>query len=129
MFRVRGSRMTYKSFEELEVWQRACRLAVRVYEVLKDSKDYGLKDQMSRAAISIASNIAEGSERNSNAEFIRFLNIAKGSGAELRTQTYIACRIGVIGEEIQKELTVELKRISSMIYGLIQSIKAKDETQ
>jgi four helix bundle protein len=119
--------MAYQSFEDLEVWQKACRLAVRIYEVLKDSRDYGLKDQMTRAAISIASNIAEGSERNSNAEFIRFLNIAKGSAAELRTQIYIACRISVITEELQKDMASELKSISSMIHGLIKSIKTKDE--
>lgn len=116
--------MAYQSFEDLEVWQRACRLAVRVYAALKDSKDFGLKDQMSRACVSIASNIAEGSERGSKAEFQRFLHIAKGSAAELRTQTYIACRIGILPEEIQKEIASELKWISAMIHRLIQSLKA-----
>jgi four helix bundle protein len=119
--------MAYQSFEDLEVWQKACRLAVRIYEVLRDSRDYGLKDQMTRAAISIASNIAEGSERNSNAEFMRFLNISKGSAAELRTQVYIACRVSVITEDIQREIASELRSISSMIHGLIKSIKAKEE--
>jgi four helix bundle protein len=119
--------MAYPSFEDLEVWQKACRLAVGIYEVLKDLKDYGLKDQMTPSAISIASNIAEGSERNSKAEFIRFLNIAKGSAAELRTQIYIACRVGIITDEIQKNLTSELKSIASMTHGLIKSIKAKHE--
>ncbi len=57
--------MAYSSFEELEVWQRACRVAVRVYEVLQSCKDYGLKDQMTRSAVSIGSNIAEGAERDS----------------------------------------------------------------
>ncbi|MFC1857810.1 four helix bundle protein [Thermodesulfobacteriota bacterium] len=57
--------MGYRSFEELEVWKRGCRLAVRVYEVLAECKDYGLKDQMTRAAVSISSNIAEGAERDS----------------------------------------------------------------
>ena len=82
--------MPYRSFEELDVWKRACKLAVHAYEILKDCRDYGLKDQMPRAAISIASNIAEGAERNSKAEYIRFLHIAKGSAGELRTQVYIA---------------------------------------
>ena len=82
--------MTYSSFEELEVWKRSCRLAVRIYEVLKDCRDFWLKDQMTRAAVSIASNIAEGAERDSVSEFIRFLHIAKGSAAELRAQIYIA---------------------------------------
>jgi len=78
--------MTYSSFEKLEVWKRSCRLAVEVCQVMKDCSVYTLRDQMSRAAISIASNIAEGAERGSKAEFIRFLPIAKGSAAELRTQ-------------------------------------------
>lgn len=117
--------MAYSSFEDLEVWRRACRLAVRIYEVLKNCKDYGLKDQMTRAAVSIASNIAEGAERDTAVEFMRFLHIAKGSAAELRTQAYIACKIDVIQEQIQKELTDELKNISSMIHGLIKSLKLK----
>jgi len=117
--------MAYSSFEDLDVWQRACRLGVRIYEVLKNCKDYGLKDQMTRSAVSIASNIAEGAERDSALEFIRFLHIAKGSAAELRTQVYIACKIEVIKEPIQKELTNELKNISSMIHGLIESLKLK----
>jgi four helix bundle protein len=117
--------MGYSSFEDLEVWQRACRLAVRVYEELKNCKDFGLKDQMTRAAVSIASNIAEGAERDTAAEFMRFLHIAKGSAAELRTQVYIAAKIDVIKESIQKELTFELKNISSMIHGLIKSLKRK----
>ena len=73
--------MAYSSFEDLEVWQKACKLAVRVYETLKECKDYGLRDQMTRAAVSIASNIAEGAERGSAPDFIRFLHIAKGSAA------------------------------------------------
>ena len=117
--------MGYSSFEDLEVWQRACRLAVRVYEVLRNCRDFGLKDQMTRAAVSIASNIAEGAERDSAVEFMRFLHIAKGSAAELRTQVYIACKTDVVQEQIQKELSTELKSISSMIHGLIKSLKLK----
>jgi len=79
----------FQSFEELEVWKRACQLAVRIYEVLRDCRDYGMKDQMQRAAVSIASNIAEGCERGGK-DFMRFLTIARGSAAELRTQIYIA---------------------------------------
>jgi four helix bundle protein len=115
--------MSYRSFEELEVWKLGCRLAIRVYEVLKECKDFGLRDQMTRAAVSISSNIAEGAERDSKQEFIRFLHIAKGSSAELRTQMYIAHQIGVINNDVQKELTEELKKISAMLHALIKSIK------
>ncbi len=117
--------MSYRSFEELEVWKLGCRLAVRVYEVLRECRDFGLKDQMTRAAVSISSNIAEGAEGDSKQEFVRFLHIAKGSAAELRTQVYIACKIGIINSDIQKEFTEELKRISSMLQALIKSIKLK----
>ena len=81
--------MAFQSFEELEVWKRGCALAVYVYESLAASRDFGLRDQMQRAAVSIPSNIAEGYERSSK-DFARFLSIAKGSAAELRTQSYIA---------------------------------------
>jgi four helix bundle protein len=73
----------YQSFEDLDVWKRACRIAVGVYEALKDCRDYGLRDQLTRAAVSIAANVAAGAERNSGAEYRYFLHIAKGSAAEL----------------------------------------------
>ena len=116
--------MTYVSFEELEVWKRSCRLAVEICQLLMDCKEFALKDQMSRAAISIASNIAEGAERGSKAEFIRFLNIAKGSAAELRTQLYIAAKLEtIIPEDRTSDLISELKEISNMLHGLIKSQK------
>ena len=115
--------MAYRSFEDLEVWKRGCRIAVRIYEVLKDCRDYGLKDQMTRSAVSIASNISEGAERNSVSEYMRFLHIAKGSAAELRTQIYIAQKIGVLTIEVQQELVDELKQISAMLQALVKSLK------
>ena len=87
--------------------------------------NYGLKDQMTRSAVSIASNIAEGAERDSVAEYIRFLHIAKGSAAELRTQVYIAQQIGVISRGTKTELIEGLKIISSMLHALIKSLKLK----
>lgn len=94
--------MAYRSFEDLDVWQRGTNIAVRVYEVLRGCRDFGLKDQMTRAAVSIPSNIAEGAERDSAKEFIRFLHIAKGSAAELKTQMHIANRIHLVSEEDHK---------------------------
>lgn len=111
-----------KSFEDLEIWKRSCRLAVELYELLKECRDYNLKDQMLRSAISIPSNIAEGSERNSKVEFKRFLNIAKGSAAELRTQVYIAARVGLLNKADVDRLVSELKEISKMLQGLCNSI-------
>ena len=69
-------------FEDLEVWKEGMHLAARIYRELKDCRDYGLRDQMQRAAVSIPSNIAEGYERNTNKDFIHFLYIAKGSCSE-----------------------------------------------
>ena len=115
--------MGYSLFEDLEVWKRACRLAVQLYELLKGCRDYGLKDQMTRAAVSIASNIAEGTERDSQKEHAHFLHIAKGSAAELRTQVYIASRIGIIPKEAEPNLIKELKTISKQLHCLIKSIK------
>lgn len=107
----------------MEVWQRGYRVAVRIYEDMKDCRDYGLKDQMTRSAVSIPSNIAEGAERDSKQEFTRFLHIAKGSAAELRTQVYIAEKIGILSAEVQQELTEELKQISAMLHALATSLK------
>ena len=115
--------MAYASFEDLEVWKRACRLAVRIYELLRECRDYGLKSQMTRAAVSIASNIAEGAERDSSAEYVRFLHIAKGSAAELRTQVYIAQQVGVLPGPEAQALVAELKEISSMLHGLIKYLR------
>ena len=114
----------YHSFEELEVWKRSCQLAVRVYEELRECREFSLRNQMQRAAISVASNIAEGSERGGK-DFLRFLKIARGSAAELRTQCYIACKIGVIKTESMQSLVGDLKEISKMLTGLARSLKRR----
>jgi len=114
--------MAYQSFEELEVWKRGCRLAVEVCRIIGDTKHYALRDQMQRAAISIPSNIAEGSERDSQPDYIRFLRIAKGSAAELRTQTYIAQQLRIILKADAEKFVIELKEISAMLQGLIRSL-------
>jgi four helix bundle protein len=114
--------MAYQSFEELEVWKRGCRLAVELCRTVGDSRQYALRDQMQRAAISISSNIAEGCERDSKLDFIRFLRIAKGSAAELRTQTYIAQKLEMISKADADKFIAELKEISAMLQGLIRSI-------
>ena len=98
-------------------------MAVDVYIALKDSREFGLKDQMNRAAVSIPSNISEGAERHTIPDFIRFLHIAKGSAAELRTQLYIAERIGILEKSKTSMLIEESKQISSMLQGLINSMK------
>lgn len=111
------------SFEKLEVWKRGCRLTVDLYELLRECKDYGLKDQMTRAAVSIPSNIAEGHERRSAKEYAQFLVIAKGSAAELRTQVYIATKLNIISDSNSKLIIAELKEISAMLQAIISKLK------
>ena len=108
-------------FEDLDVWKRSCRLTVTIYTLLNSCKDRCFKDQMTRAALSIPSNIAEGAERRSKKEFVNFLSIAKGSAAELRTQIYIAAKINLISTGDCKNLTAELKIISAMLQKLISA--------
>ena len=109
------------SFEDLEVWKRGCKLAVLIYESLRESRDFALRDQMQRAAVSIPSNIAEGSERTPK-DFARFLRIAIGSAAELRTQAYIAGKIGMLEDATRKTITDETKELARMMQALINSI-------
>jgi four helix bundle protein len=108
-------------FEELKVWQRAKDLAVCVYKVTATWKDFGLRDQMRRAAVSIPSNIAEGDEYGSNKQSVRFLSIAKGSSAELLTQAIIAKEVGYIQDDSHQHISTEIKAISSMLTRLIQA--------
>ena len=114
----------YHSFEGLEVWKRSCQLAVDVYRALSDSRDFSLRDQMQRAAVSIASNIAEGAERGGK-DFARFLRVARGSAAELRTQCYIASRTGTLTGEECSHFVGELKEIAKMLTGLDRSLKTR----
>ncbi|MBT8037225.1 MAG: four helix bundle protein [Verrucomicrobiae bacterium] len=112
------------NFEKLEVWKRGCQLARDTYVAFQESRDFAYRDQMIRSSLSIPSNIAEGSDRGSPKEFIRFLNIASGSSAELRTQAYIAGKLGILSKKQTQQLVTETKEISAMIQGLIRSIKA-----
>lgn len=113
-------------FEGLEVWKMACRLTIDIYQAFKGCRDYGLKDQICRAAVSIPSNIAEGYERNSPRDFVRFLNIAKGSCGELRTQLYIAKELDYMDANSYGDLIERSKTISAMLHGLIRSVKSKN---
>ena len=112
-------------FEDLEVWKQSCRLAVNLYSTLQNCKDHGLKDQMTRTAVSIPSNIAEGAERRTAKEYVSFLYISKGSAAELRTQIYIASKIGIISSAECKTFSAELKQISSMLQAMISKLSQK----
>ena len=121
--------MAYKSFEDLEVWQRSCRLAVEVFEEFRSCDFINLKNQIERSALSIPSNIAEGAERGGTKEFSQFLKIAKGSCGEFRTQLYIASKLKVLESKNAKSLIAESREISAMIEGLRKSITKTKPTQ
>ncbi|SOE22061.1 four helix bundle protein [Spirosomataceae bacterium TFI 002] len=110
-----------QTFEDLTVYQNGLSLAIELYKKLATCKDYSLKDQICRSAVSIPSNIAEGFEREYNQEFIRFLRISKGSSGELRTQIYIAEGIGILDSETAQDLISKCKHISSMLRNLIKT--------
>lgn len=120
--------MPYQSFEDLNVWKRSTRLSVELTNYLSDSNDYAFKNQILRSALSIPSNIAEGAERQSEKEFRYFLNVAKGSAAELRTQLYVGMKTKLVEKELAQEMIQELKELSSMLQGLIKSLDKKLDT-
>jgi len=106
--------------ENLEVWKRSCRLSVNLYKSLACCKDYGFKDQITRSALSIPSNIAEGYERHSARSCAQFLKIAKGSCGELWTQLLIAREIQYIDDTQCRLMEDEAKVLSKMLYKLIK---------
>ncbi len=108
------------ALNELEVWKRSKNLAIKIYHNFSHCKDYGFKDQITRAAVSIPSNIAEGYERHSKRQFAHYLKIAKGSCAELRTQLIIGSEIGFIEKQPAKILIDESLQISKILFGLIK---------
>ena len=112
-----------ETFERLEVWKRSKDLAVRICLALRGCRDYGLRDQIQRAAVSVPSNIAEGLERNGRAEYRNFLGIAKGSAGEFRTQLMILQELGHLDPNTGKEMLEESVRISKMLNGLIRTLK------
>lgn len=118
--------MGIKKFEDLEIWKLARELTNKIYQVTNDrafSKDYGLKDQIRRAAVSVMSNISEGYERGGNQELIRFLSIAKGSSGEVRCQLYIAMDQKYIEHESSMVLIDNFSKLSIMINNFIGYLK------
>jgi four helix bundle protein len=117
--------MAYQSFEDLEVWQRGCRLSVAIFGAFEKCKRFTLRDQIERAGLSIPSNIAEGAERGSNKDFAHFLNFSKGSCGELRTQLYIARKLNELEKNSFDFLIQESREISAMLQGLRTSMLRK----
>lgn len=118
----------FNSFEEILSWQKARELNKDIYNVTKNNKyfknDFGLKDQMRRSSISISSNIAEGFERETTKEFIRFLYIAKASSGEFRSQLYLAHDINYLNSEEFEKLKLKVNEVSKLISGLIKYLNS-----
>jgi len=114
----------FNSFEEIIAWQKARELNKTIYYLTNlnnaFSKDFGLKDQIRRCSISISSNIAEGFERQTTKEFIRFLYIAKASAGEFRSQLYICFDLNYITKSEFDKLNLKITDISKLLSGLIK---------
>jgi len=120
--------MAVSKFEDLIAWQKARQLTKVIYEITNQgsfSKDYGLKDQIRRAAVSVMSNIAEGFDREGNTEFHRFLVIAKASCAEVRSQLYVALDVGYLAQDQFAEVMNLINETGRVLNGLRLSVKRK----
>jgi four helix bundle protein len=118
---------TFKTFEEIECWKKARELTREIYDITNKpafSRDFGLKDQIRRAAVSIMSNIAEGYDRSGTAEFVHFLATAKGSAAEVRCQLYVAADQGYIHNDQFGQLNSLAAETARMLSGLIKYLRA-----
>jgi len=115
---------TIQRFEDLICWQKSRELVKGIYLVLRDCKDFGFRDQIQRAAVSILSNIAEGFERGTQQEFLNYLYIAKGSAGEVRAQLYVALDVGYLNIETFKSLNSLAIDCSRLIQSFAEKVKA-----
>ena len=109
-------------FEEIEAWKKSQIVTVQIYKLLQGNLDYGFKNQIQRAAISISNNIAEGFERGSDADFRRFLFISLGSCSEVKSMIYIAHQLHYLTYEDAIQMRKDLSEISRMIKGFIRTL-------
>ena len=111
-----------RSFEGLRVWQQSRTFVNSIYDIMEQVRDYGFRDQIQRAAVSIMNNIAEGSESGSDAKYVNFLQISRGSCSEVRSMLYLCLDRNMINQETFDKLKSEAISISNQIYRLIESI-------
>ena len=113
-------------FEDLQVWKRSARLSADLYKALGKLKDFAFRDQITRSALSIPSNIAEGWERNSKREFSQYLKYALGSCGELRTQLYIGIEAEYLDKQQGQNWITETRELSAMLRSLQSASIAED---
>jgi four helix bundle protein len=119
-------RRRVRAFENLLVWQMSIELVKRVYVLTASglfSRDFGMRDQIRRASVSIPTNIAEGFERSSRKEYLLFLNIAKGSAEEVRSLLRVALEVGYMQEPIYESLRQEVSKLSAYMFNHMKAIK------
>jgi len=119
-------------FEDLIAWQKARQLAAAIYRVSSSggfAKDFGLRDQIQRAAVSVLSNIAEGFERGSRSEFHQFLVISKASAAEVRSQLYVALDVGYLDQSDFDALFAQASEVSKIIGGLRSAVQKQRDAK
>lgn len=110
------------TFEDLKVWQKAKALFIDLYPLIKDSKEYFLKDQLLRASLSISNNIAEGYERQTAKEFRQFLYIAKGSCGEVRSMLLLLSELDYLDRDVTRDLIDRTTEVSKMLAGFIKTL-------
>jgi four helix bundle protein len=119
---------TFKSYRDLEVWQRSMKLAKRIYQVTQkfpSDERFGLTNQLRRASVSVPSNLAEGHARFGPGEFSRFISIAMGSVAEIETQILLSTDLGYLTSELSREILEDSETIGKMLRGLAKSISKR----
>jgi four helix bundle protein len=115
-----------KQFEDLEIWKEATQIAIEIYLISEKGKlknDFGMKDQIRRAAMSISDNIAEGFEYESNMQFVRFLRYSKGSSGELRNKLYVLQKVDFIDQLFYDNMHRRLIDLSKQISGFIKYLR------
>jgi four helix bundle protein len=120
---------TFKSFENIQAWQKARQVTILIYEMTAAgnfARDFGLRDQIRRASVSIMANIAEGFGRHSDKEFANFLNMAHGSVSEVQSHLYVALDLNYIEQASFKKLYDLLTEISRMTLVLAQRLRASN---
>jgi four helix bundle protein len=116
--------MKIQKFEDIIAWQKSQDLCVKIYQHFRELKDFGYKDQIRRAALSISNNIAEGFDRKGDKEFLRFLYMALGSASETRSMLHLATRLNYLTDEQASSLLEQVNEVSRITRGLVKAIDA-----